>query len=81
MRLSKDQQEIARIAKGYSKQDIQATMNYFYDLREECRKIMEERLWYSTAPELLAYRLASFVIDELWVCRMKARDEEDLTRH
>ena len=75
MGLSKDCFEIARIARGYSKEDIKASMNYFYDLREECRKIMEERLWHSTAPELLTYRLASLVIEELWICKRKAKED------
>ena len=71
--------EVRTLTRAYSKEDIQASMNYFHKLREECRKIMEGEPWYkSTAPELLTYRLASFVIEELWVCKMKAKDETDV---
>ena len=66
--------DIAWLTEGYTKQDIDAAMNYFRLLREDCQKIMEERLWYSTAPELLTSRICSMIIDELWLCR-RAKDD------
>ena len=65
--------EISRLSRGYSKEEIKATMDYFYKLREECRKIMETRR-FGTTSELLTYRLASYVIEELWICKRRAKD-------
>ena len=73
--------EIDKLTRGYSNKEIQASMEYFYDLRDECRNIIEERLktieeriWHSTTPELLTYRLASYIIEELWICERRARE-------
>ena len=57
--------QITRLADGYSKSELEATVRYLDAFRDGCFRIMEENPASSTSSEMLAYRILSLVITEL----------------
>ena len=57
--------QIARLADGYSRSELEATIRYLDAFRDGCFRIMEESTASSTSSELLVYRILSLIITEL----------------
>ena len=57
--------QIARLADGYNRSELEAAIKHLDTFRDGCFRIMEENTASSTSSELLVYRILSLVITEL----------------
>ena len=57
--------QVAKLANGYNRSELEATIKYLDTFRDDCFRIMEENTASNTSSELLVYRILSLIIMEL----------------